>query len=372
MDSGLDWLVASVDGATPDTYNTYRRGGNFDLVISNLRKISAEKNKKNRKTPVLNWRFFTFAHNTHEIDEAFNLAKQTGCDQITIGKPFSVEWYDEDIKVALQPSERRGCYNLMYDYNSFVNNVDDMIDLIDKDAINDAFMTFLEDPVPDEIPTNLESTCEWLYQNLTIDALGRVMPCCSTPFTGSMTLIFDDSVSTDSYNSDKYKSGRKYFIKKGALFTFLKKHKVVLFGAGNNGRMLLKELRDNGVTPAYFVDNNTGLESSQTSRNGGIIIKHPQALLIEDQNNLKIIISPSAPAYFEIQAQINEMGLGACIFPFTEKIGKIRNQDTICEVCTPHDIPPLNTAIRKNMNTFDFYSCLSNESKQILTNWYSY
>lgn len=34
--AGLDWLIFSIDGATPNTYEEIRRGGKFDVVMKNL------------------------------------------------------------------------------------------------------------------------------------------------------------------------------------------------------------------------------------------------------------------------------------------------------------------------------------------------
>jgi len=39
-DAGLDWLIFSIDGATPKTYESIRRGGKFEKVFKNL--ISAK------------------------------------------------------------------------------------------------------------------------------------------------------------------------------------------------------------------------------------------------------------------------------------------------------------------------------------------
>ena len=51
VESGLDHLVVSLDGTTPDVYATYRRGGDFEHVIANLRELVAYKKVVGRDTP---------------------------------------------------------------------------------------------------------------------------------------------------------------------------------------------------------------------------------------------------------------------------------------------------------------------------------
>lgn len=71
-------LMVSIDGATPETYSIYRRGGNFDQVISNIRKINYYKEKYNSDYPMMVYKFILFGHNEHEIDKAKELASSLG------------------------------------------------------------------------------------------------------------------------------------------------------------------------------------------------------------------------------------------------------------------------------------------------------
>ena len=89
----------------------------------------------------------------------------------------------------------------------------------------------------------------------------------------------------------------------------LKEAKVVLFGAGNNGRNYFDGLTNEGFSVAYFVDNNKNLAESK-----GIPVYEPEILLNEDKPRLKIIITPDYPIYQEIEDQLTEMGLAGCIF----------------------------------------------------------
>lgn len=69
-------LTVSIDGATPEIYSIYRRGGDFNTVIENIKKINFYKKKYNSKYPELTYKFIVFGHNEHEIDKAKVLAKK--------------------------------------------------------------------------------------------------------------------------------------------------------------------------------------------------------------------------------------------------------------------------------------------------------
>ncbi len=67
-------LVVALDGATPETYKIYRRGGDFNKVIDNIKKINYYKEKYNSELPKLTWQFIVFGHNEHEIELAWKKA----------------------------------------------------------------------------------------------------------------------------------------------------------------------------------------------------------------------------------------------------------------------------------------------------------
>ena len=60
--------------------------------------------------------------------------------------------------------------------------------------------------------TETESTCQWLYRNLTMDAGGRIMPCCSAPRKDGDLLFshFEDGSVEDPFNSAKHQAARTH------------------------------------------------------------------------------------------------------------------------------------------------------------------
>ena len=53
-------MSVSIDGATPDVYKIYRRGGDLNNVIANIKKINKYKKKYNSENPKLVYKFIIF------------------------------------------------------------------------------------------------------------------------------------------------------------------------------------------------------------------------------------------------------------------------------------------------------------------------
>ena len=69
-------ITCSIDGADQETYSVYRRNGNFDKVIENIKAINGYKKKYNSKVPYLTWQFIAFGHNEHQIQTARKMARE--------------------------------------------------------------------------------------------------------------------------------------------------------------------------------------------------------------------------------------------------------------------------------------------------------
>jgi MoaA/NifB/PqqE/SkfB family radical SAM enzyme len=82
ISSGCDEVIFSVDGASPETYSQYRVGGDFDMVIANMRALVNEKRASRSDVPRVVWRYILFKWNDSddEMDRARALAKDIGVD----------------------------------------------------------------------------------------------------------------------------------------------------------------------------------------------------------------------------------------------------------------------------------------------------
>lgn len=179
VESGLDFMVVSIDGATQPVYERFRRHGTLELVLENLRRLVDVKRKLGRRTPVLSWNFIAFEHNAHEIPLAARMAHNLGVNLFRVVSPFDVTWDDPEIRPAsVKPGVRR------LDLASFANLPENWNPFPDNVAVADIARSFEnpwgERPAATD-PATTGTPCHWLYKNLVMDAAGRVLPCCGAP-----------------------------------------------------------------------------------------------------------------------------------------------------------------------------------------------
>jgi MoaA/NifB/PqqE/SkfB family radical SAM enzyme len=148
--SGLREIIVSLDGASQETYENYRRRGDFDLVCKNMRRIVETKRRLKQSFPLVTWQFLVFAFNEHEVAKAQQMATEMGVDRILI-RPA----YLDTERFPLEPSEKSTIQNWkpkdpLYQIESFM----------------------------DEKPKH-HSRCGWHYTSTAINWDGTVAPCCT-------------------------------------------------------------------------------------------------------------------------------------------------------------------------------------------------
>lgn len=185
--SGLNFLFLSLDGATQPTYSKFRRGGDLDLCLDNLRRLLEERRRQGTGLPFVLWRYLTFEHNLDEVETAMRLARELGVDQFSVTRPFEVDWDDPTVHAASSPLE--GTHVLRQDA-VFKGPLDDGATAeLDEATIDAEFERSWLDRLPagepaDEPSRAAAGTCRWLYQSVTLDARARVLPCCMAPEHG--------------------------------------------------------------------------------------------------------------------------------------------------------------------------------------------
>ncbi len=184
--SGLNFLFLSIDGATQETYSKFRRGGDLELCLANIRAVLEERRRQGSGVPFVLWRYLTFEHNLQEVEQAMALARELGVDQFSVTTPFAVDWDDPTIRAARSPLE--GTY-LLRDEALFKGPLDDWRETeLDEPAIDAAtgrrWLDRLGGEGLSEPSRAGAAACGWLYQNLTLDAKARIFPCCMAPEHG--------------------------------------------------------------------------------------------------------------------------------------------------------------------------------------------
>jgi len=82
--SKLDFLTISLDGVTSESYQKYRKGGDFNQVISGIKTLVKIKNKLKINYPLIELQFIVFKHNEGEIKRFKELGKELGVDRTSI------------------------------------------------------------------------------------------------------------------------------------------------------------------------------------------------------------------------------------------------------------------------------------------------
>ena len=88
LTSGVSEIGIAVDGASDETYRTYRRKGNFDLVIENMRRLVEARRRLGQSHPLITWLYIVFGFNEHEIEKARRMAAEIGVDRLVLRPPF--------------------------------------------------------------------------------------------------------------------------------------------------------------------------------------------------------------------------------------------------------------------------------------------
>jgi len=80
----MDYIGISLDGVTQDAVSKYQIGASFEKAYQNMAKLTSERNKNNRNTPIIEWTYVLFRWNDHpkHISKAIELAKKAHVDLI--------------------------------------------------------------------------------------------------------------------------------------------------------------------------------------------------------------------------------------------------------------------------------------------------
>ncbi len=183
VESGLDEIIISLDGASEETYSKYRKKGNFARVIEAMKSLVEEKRKRGSKTPTIKLQFIIMRHNEHEVGRVRELAKEIGVDVLffkTVGI-MDISVY-EDIKdyLPLNPAYRR------YE--------------IKRGRV--------------ESKQNVRNFCDYLWDETTINVDGSVVPCCRDSHN---SYIFGNAFNEPFrriWNNKRYIEFRKQILKR--------------------------------------------------------------------------------------------------------------------------------------------------------------
>ena len=84
IESGLDSMIVSVDGANQESYEKYRLGGQLNKVLEGTARLITERNRLGKKHPLVSIQFLVTKHNIQEIAEVKKIATEIGADRFLV------------------------------------------------------------------------------------------------------------------------------------------------------------------------------------------------------------------------------------------------------------------------------------------------
>lgn len=180
IESGLELLIISLDGADSKTYSQYRIGGDFSRVINNISALVEAKKKSGGKYPVIELQFLTMKHNESQIPAMKALARELGVDSLRFG-PVTINIKNKDDWRWLPASDKMSRY-------SYRNK---------KDKIY-----------------SQRKKCEWLWRSTVINWDGTVAPCCVYEIREAEFGSLEGKRFAEIWNNENYVHSREVFTKK--------------------------------------------------------------------------------------------------------------------------------------------------------------
>ncbi|MBW2979906.1 SPASM domain-containing protein [Candidatus Woesearchaeota archaeon] len=178
--TGIDNLIICLDGASQKTFSMYRRGGNFNTVIGNIKEIVLEKKKQEQKTPFVELQFVVMKHNEHEIPKIKKISKDIGADKLSL-KTVTFDMY---------PGGEKKC-------NKY----------LPKD---EKLSRYIRDKTGIKRKEKIRNSCLRLWFSSVINWDGSVVPCCYDPNRiWQFGNIFKEGTFKGVWNNEKYKNFRR-------------------------------------------------------------------------------------------------------------------------------------------------------------------
>jgi len=143
--SGIDKLIISIDGATQEVYEKYRKGGKLQKAIDGAVFINHWKKELKSITPFVEIQFIVFKTNEHQFNEMKRLKKELHADRLVF-------------KTAQ-----------LYNFE----NGNELMTTKDKFSRYRKLKTGKF-----EIKNKLKNHCKRMWMGAVLNSEGKVLPCC--------------------------------------------------------------------------------------------------------------------------------------------------------------------------------------------------
>jgi radical SAM protein with 4Fe4S-binding SPASM domain len=186
VESGLDSLVVSIDGATEKTFGEIRRGAHLDQVVGNVRMLMDSKARAGNDRLLVFVNTVVSDKNIGEIPDILRIVAGLGVKHLNLtGARRDLHLQKDEFR----PDREQ--YSRLADLRALARELG---------------LTLLFLPSPDHEP---DKGCYWPWEGVYVTVEGWVTPCCCMPFAATHGL---DNILEKEFgriwNSRRYKDLR--------------------------------------------------------------------------------------------------------------------------------------------------------------------
>ena len=180
VESKLDRLIISIDGATQETYEQYRIGGTLQKVIEGTKNIIEAKQELKSNTPHIVFQFLVVKPNEHQLEDVKKLASDLGVDEVVFK---TAQVYDFEKGNPLIPDNIK--------YSRYKKNADGTFSIKNK----------------------LLNQCWRMWSSCVVTWDGVVVPCCFDKDAKHQLGDLKKQSFKELWKSNKYQGFRQSILK---------------------------------------------------------------------------------------------------------------------------------------------------------------
>ena len=190
INSGLDYISLSIDGATKKTYESIRVGANFEKTINGIKNLCRMRDKEKANLKIEFVPVIMIGKNLHEVPALVRLAKEVGADGIAFSDvSYWVEGESADNYAVRTAEDKKEIENIFKEAEKVGKEMDIDVRLPPLELSGDKI------------------DCYQPWYMLPITTKGDVRPCCGVHniFMGN---IFKQSLE-EIWNGEKFIEWRR-------------------------------------------------------------------------------------------------------------------------------------------------------------------
>lgn len=205
VDSGLDTLHISLDGASATVYESIRHGANFDKVVRNLSRIVEAKRAAQSARPNLRIVMVIMRRNLHELADIVSLAFAHGIDSVF------AQHLSHDFRESVLPLRYLPMRDFVERENLLAEDSARVAEAFDAARTRAAVLGvhLRLPPLERERLAPSPRGCDWPWRGAYLTWRGEALPCCmvSTPERFRLGNMLKDGVH-EVWNGEPYRALR--------------------------------------------------------------------------------------------------------------------------------------------------------------------